>query len=200
MRRAVLFFCDRFHSDDITDKLVKLLDGRVGDPYSDDQLSEIFKCGLKRYEDKIPPGFEDLGKVKDPKTVAEKRRVFGDLIVWKQTIDHAKTSAMPVILVTDDRKEDWWYIPKGKTVGPRPELIEEFHRATGQSILLYNPESFLKYAKEHLKAKISRATIGEVEAEKLARSQSEANSKRHIFISSNGDSSITSPQNENLPT
>lgn len=58
------------------------------------------------------------------------RRLYGDLIVWKQVIQKSKKDKINIILVTDDLKEDWWLKINGKTIGPRFELIKEFHIET----------------------------------------------------------------------
>ena len=65
------------------------------------------------------------------------RALYGDLIVWKQTIEKAKESNRDVIFVTDDKKNDWFEAKvKGKRSGPRKELLREFSKESdGQKIL-----------------------------------------------------------------
>lgn len=109
----------RIPSDDIMLEIVNIFDGRVGERLSPEQFELIFEEGAARYEQKVPPGYKDASKHDNPITVAEKRSVFGDLILWKQTIARAKEQKKPVILVTDDAKEDWWLEAQGKTIGPR---------------------------------------------------------------------------------
>ena len=53
-------------------------------------------------------------------------RKFGDFFLWKELLEHGKEQKRPIIFVTDDKKEDWWLKVKGRTLGPRPELIAEF--------------------------------------------------------------------------
>ena len=51
-----------------------------------------------------------------------------NLVIWfytYQIIDKAKSSKKPIILVTSEKKKDWWRKIKGQTIGPKPELIEE---------------------------------------------------------------------------
>jgi len=57
----------------------------------------------------------DGGKISDPQTESDKRSNFGDWIIWKQVMDHATSAKSPIILVTDDRKEDWWEEENGKS-------------------------------------------------------------------------------------
>ena len=56
----------------------------------------------KRYERKTPPGFMDCDSKDDI-------RRYGDAILWFQVLDKAKSAKRDVILVTDDRKTDWWW-------------------------------------------------------------------------------------------
>jgi PIN domain-containing protein len=161
----------KFSNDKTMDRIADIFEGRVGAAYSEEELKGFFESGASRFEAMIPPGYKDARKVKDPKTIAENRRNFGDYLLWCQTIDRAKSEKISIILVTDDRKEDWWHKVNGKTVGPRPELIAEFCSKTGQNILIYTPDNFLQFSKDQLGAKISANTIGEVEAEKQSREQ-----------------------------
>src|SRR5262249_12009414 len=81
------------------------------------------------------------------KPVADER--FGDAVLWLQTIAYAKEKNVPVILVTDERKEDWWHEAHGETLGPRPEMLQEFRKETGQPCYIYAPETFLERAMSH---------------------------------------------------
>ncbi len=162
---------DLIHNDPIKNQVADLFEGLVGDPYSSDQLSEIFKLGKERYESRIPPGYKDGQKHKDPKSQNEERSNFGDWIIWKQVMDFSTSKKTAVIFVTDDRKDDWWEEVNGKTLGPRPELIKEFCETTEQRILIYTPDSFLKISKEQLNTKISQKSIVEVKAEHQSREE-----------------------------
>lgn len=163
--------------DNILDTLCELFEGKVGASYPTEKMSELFEEGEKRYADSIPPGYKDEKKFKSPQNFDEKRANFGDWILWAQILDHSKESENPVILVTNDTKEDWWLEQSGKTLGPRPELISEFHLKTKQHVLIYKPERFLGLGSKKLKAPVDRKTINEVEAERLAR-------ERHLEIAS----------------
>lgn len=154
----------RISSDDILTEIVNIFDGRVGEKLSLTEFEAIFEEGAKRYEQKVPPGYKDASKHDNPTTFAEKRSVFGDLIVWKQTIAKAKDLAKPVIFVTDDAKDDWWLEAQGKTIGPRIELIDEFHEQVDQKLYMYRPDQFLKHAKDQLHSEVSRETIDEIRA------------------------------------
>lgn len=149
----------RITEDDILSKIESLFENKVGDEYSDETLKSLFKEGEERFANKIPPGFKDSGKKDD----GEKEiRKYGDFIVWKQTMEKSKDSKQAIILVTDDRKEDWWVRFKGKTVSPRPELIKEFKEFTSQSFHMYQSDRFLEFAREYLDETINERAIEEI--------------------------------------
>jgi len=141
--------------DPILERLTKVFDGKVGDSYSEEGLEEVFREGARRYEEKIPPGYEDTKK--EPKG-----RKFGDLILWKQTIDKARIDKRPIVFITGDRKEDWWQIHHGRTVGPRPELIAEMTAKAEAKVLFYMPDKFMEYYEEYKKESIDAEVINEI--------------------------------------
>jgi hypothetical protein len=77
---------------------------------------------------------------------------------------HAEINdAKAVLLVTADRKEDWWWREKGKTVGPRPELIREAQRVGKIDLFwMYSPVQFLENAKRFTKAQVSDSLVKEL--------------------------------------
>lgn len=160
--------------DAIRDQLEALFSNRIGSPpASQEELDQLYKEGEVRYRKSIPPGFKDSNKANN-KTGEEDEfftyaglnysSQYGDLIIWKQILSHAKNNNLKdLIFVTDDSKEDWWQIVKRKTVGPRPELIDEIHREAGvENFHIYNTESFLQYANEYLNINVAEGTIEEV--------------------------------------
>lgn len=149
---------DYSQNDDILNAITELFEGRVGGDFTDKDIEAIYKEGEKRYANKVPPGYCDEKNKKDK----GKRRLYGDLIVWKQTINHCKELEKDIIFITDDHKPDWWDEIGGKHT-PRKELIREFIDSTGQNILIYDSSRFLDYAKRRDKVKVSPKTIREVE-------------------------------------
>lgn len=122
------------------DHVSELFSGRVGSKPTEESLAVIRKEGEERYSKKLPPGFEDAKKTDGDK--------FGDLIIWKEMMDKAKTDKRPIIFVTDDGKSDWWHIHHGRKLGPHPYLVEEFLTATGQQFHIYELPLFLRYSAE----------------------------------------------------
>ena len=147
---------DLLKHDNLRDALDTLLEDKLGLPYSQEKLDEIYNLGKKRYKQEIPPGYEDKNK--------EGTKKYGDLVLWFQIIDKAKETDKPIILVTDDRKEDWWRRFKGKTIGPRPELVDEMLSEAGVSFYLYQTDPFMGNAQKFLEkqVKVNKKAIDEV--------------------------------------
>lgn len=140
--------------DQIWSTLIDLFDGKVGPKPADADHAEMLQTAKDRFDKKIPPGYEDKDK-QEPER-------YGDTVIWLQTIAHAKLVGKPVIFITDDAKEDWWYVIKGMTIHARPELVREFREQTdGLRISIYRPDQFLRFAKNE-GSDISEATIDEV--------------------------------------
>ena len=142
-------------SDPYAEKLLAVFDGRVGSCPTPEELSQHHSEAKNRYDKKIPPGFSDLKKKDVPDA-------YGDYIAWHQLMQIAKAEKQDFILVVDDLKDDWWYIERERTVGPRPELLAEFARETEQHVYMYTSESFLRAAREFTSAEIGDEVIEEV--------------------------------------
>jgi len=144
---------DWFQEDKICDSITKLFKGKVGKPYNEKEAKEKYEEGAKRYENEIPPGYKD-----------EKKglKKYGDLIGWFQIIDKAKEVKKHIILITGERKEDWWRKVAGKMIGPRCELIREIHDKAGVSLNIYSIKNFLEHAKPEYRKIIDNEVIEEV--------------------------------------
>ena len=153
----------RFQDDDIYRALEDLFEESIQEGFSCDYLKEkIFPEGKIRYAEKIPPGYDDLKDKGSDNSFEGLRRLYGDLIVWFEIIEYAKTHKKDVVFVTGDRKSDWWKSVSGKTVSARPELSNEFFRETGQKIIIYTPEMFLEYSSRQQDSSFSKDVIEEV--------------------------------------
>lgn len=159
-----------FHAQDkILQTLARVFDGRVGD-HDKDLLKNIEKEGQVRFDHRVPPGYMDADKAKKPESKKNPpttvirgerfQRQFADLLLWEQIIAHAeKTGSKSLIFVTDDVKEDWMWQVSNKTVGPRPELIEEIRRrAQVEFFHIYPSGQFTKHARQHIKAPVAMDT------------------------------------------
>jgi hypothetical protein len=145
---------DLIDNDPVLEIVTTLFDGKVGSPYSFEQLTNVFREGEDRYKKKIPPGYRDNEK--------DDTNKYGDLVIWFQLIDFAKKEKHPIIFVTDDRKEDWWLKIKGRTIGPRPELIQEIVLEADILFYMYSADPFLEHARQYLKRKINQKAVDEI--------------------------------------
>lgn len=148
---------DYLKEDFILNEVTRLFNGRVGTDFSEEDLEKIYKEGEKRYSNQIPPGYCDAKNKKDKGN----RSLYGDLIVWLQTINYSKELKCNIIFVTDDHKPDWWDKVEGNHT-PRKELVKEFVNATECGIIIYDSSRFLEYAKRNKELKISKKTINDV--------------------------------------
>lgn len=169
---------DHDYIRDIVDNLLK---GKIGEPPTQLELENIYKEGEERYKINYPPGFKDKQpkKQKDPYLCngMSFKREYGDLILWKEILKEVKTRQwIHIIFITDDAKEDWWRDEQGKTIGARPELVEEICKAGASIFYMYTPERFLKFSKEYIEVDIKEESINQVkniseskEAEKVEK-------------------------------
>ena len=188
-------------ADPLLEKIETLFAGRVGSPpNSQEELDQLYGEAEKRFKFKIPPGFQDADKDREEpdehihQGIIYKRK-FGDFLIWHQLLDHAKTNKLKsIIFVTDDGKADWWWKIEAdgiKTIGPRPELIEEANQtASISAFLMYNSEGFLKYAKEFLRAQVSDETINEVRDVSRAKSSMDISFRETREMSSRADKAV----------
>ena len=164
------YHSDRILNDPIKDTLASIFEGKIGAPYTEKEYETVFKDGETRYRRFIPPGYKDSNKAKEADSFNDQKRKFGDLVVWLQTLAHANDSAKDVIFITDDKKEDWWEIFNGKTIGPRPELVKEFKDFTSKRFYMYRADTFLNNANEFLNSNIDAETLAEVKQVHLDKS------------------------------
>jgi len=116
-------------------------------------LKEILIEGEYRYNNKIPPGYEDL---KNKSSI----RKYGDLIIWFEMIEKSKLIKKPILFVTDDLKEDWWKTSNKKKI-PRSELIQEFFQKSDQKYFMYHSDEFMTLSEKYLNQNINPKSIEE---------------------------------------
>lgn len=143
--------------DEYADVLLASFEKKIGPAPDKTTTNDLYKTADARYSMKTPPGYMDA---KD-KDIPDR---YGDYIGWRQLMDIAKAEGKDFILVIDDFKEDWWQKEGERTIGPRPELLEEFFSETKQSVWMYTSESFLIAAKEYDSSGVEDEVIKEVGA------------------------------------
>lgn len=151
---------DMQQNDVILIEIDELLAGRIGDPYTIDKLRAIVdEAILFRYPNEIPPGFLDSDKP-TPLLAA------GDVILWRQVMDKAASLAEKnrrVLLITNDRKADWWILDKKeKPIKARPELSQELRRESEADLLLLTFADFIDGAREYLASTVSESTVDQL--------------------------------------
>ncbi|NLS04331.1 DUF4935 domain-containing protein [Rhizobium sp. P32RR-XVIII] len=125
-----------------------LADGRIVD------LSESREALLKEWEtrrsNKTPPGYKDSGK--DDTGV-------GDFLIWKVLLKLGANHKKDLIFVTGEEKADWFVRSDAERVYPRPELVDEYRRASGgKSIRLSTLGELLE------EMKVAAEVVSEVKA------------------------------------
>lgn len=149
--------------DDLRERIDTIFDGNIGVPFSSAELETIYREGSERYKAKRPPGFADEPQKKGSyvfhKDLSIKQE-YGDLIVWKEVIRFAcEAKPAGVVFITDDGKEDWWLRVNGKTIGPRTELLSEFHDKTSIPFYMYGSDRFLSVIQEHIGIQVTPDTL-----------------------------------------
>jgi hypothetical protein len=136
-------------SDKVLARIEALLGDRVGEPVEPKELEAARKEADRRIKDRVPPGYMDHAKA-DPA---------GDYLVWRQLMTEATKRKVPVVLITDDRKEDWYRREQGLTLGARYELRREMLAEAGVPLLVMTTETFLVHARKYLDAEVSPETV-----------------------------------------
>ena len=112
------------------------------------EIKNIISEGSIRYANQSAPGYADA----DGKKGVHK---YGDFIIWKEIIRHAKELHRDIIFVSNDTKADWVILEDKKNgdcdgyytneeIGhPKRELLAEFEEETGQQIWFYKTSDFI---------------------------------------------------------
>ncbi|MBR9753229.1 DUF4935 domain-containing protein [Cobetia sp. 4B] len=155
-------YTKRVNDDDIKNQFLSMYNEKVGVNFPQEQLVAIFSEGESRYEALVPPGYKDAKKGGREGSVESSLNKYGDLIIWKEIIKRSTETENGIIFITDDKKEDWWQIFNGKTLGPRPELIKEFEDITKNRIHIYQADRFLELARTNLGEEVSHKIVDEI--------------------------------------
>ena len=147
---------DGASKDAVLDDVLALFDGCVGTPPPDSDLADLHIDAERRIKLKVPPGYKDAEK--------DDSNAHGDFLVWHQVLQETKNREKPLILVTSERKDDWWLRAHGKTLGPRHELLDEAHRITGQRVLIYQTDFFVERATKRAGGTISAFVRNDIRA------------------------------------
>ena len=152
--QAKLEHPDFLTEDPIFGRLLDLFDGAIGDGIPEEKRDYEIEEAKRRIENEVPPGYLDDNK--------DDSRQYGDYFIWKEILDAAKQKKAPVVFVTSETKSDWWEVHSGQTMGPRPEMLNEFMRYTGQRILIYKTERFLTHAAEATGRQVDESAVEDI--------------------------------------
>lgn len=87
----------------------------------DEERTVMEKKWQERLKLKIPPGYKDASKPDSG---------IGDYAVWLSILKLGKDHSKNLVFVSGDGKSDWFVRADSKGVYPRPELIDEYRRAS----------------------------------------------------------------------
>lgn len=126
---------DSIRIDPLLDEVDAICEGKIGEPFTPERLKQIHADAQKRIEAQQPPGYADAEK-----PIPER---YGDYVLWEQLCLKAEKIDQPLVLITDDLKEDWVWRESGQALGPRPELVAELLERCDVPFHLYSSSQFL---------------------------------------------------------
>jgi len=142
---------DALKRDEILKRLQHLFEGKVGDAFTAQEQDDAKKEAQRRIDQEIPPGYKDKNK-SDP---------YGDYILWRQSLVEAKSRNVPLLIVTQDVKEDWFWRIENRTVAARSELVRECQDFAGVPLVIMSTKSFLYRARSQISASVSDSTLSQ---------------------------------------
>ena len=154
-------------ADPIRAAIGNLFAERIGSVPSQEKLDQWYAEAKERYKHKMGPGFDDASK-KDPTFKhggVVYNKAYGDYVLWRQSIDYARSNdeVTDLVIVTEDKKPDWWLKYNDRMAGPHPELVSEVRsEAHIDRFWMYDLEEFLQVARVQLEADVSETTLSDV--------------------------------------
>ncbi len=124
-------------------RMADMLDAKVLDPFTEDELRDFERKGKERYAAKIPPGWKDSSK---------KTNSYGDYFNWEEILRLAEREKKSIIFITNDTKQDWIEEVEGKKIGPLHALSQEFYnrvKTADQLLYIYTLDKFLEFTQAH---------------------------------------------------
>lgn len=140
--------------DEILNKILKIFEKKIVGKLEESQLEKIKKEGKIRFEEEIPPGYEDNKKINNK---------YGDLIIWKNLIAIAKESNKNILFVSNDNKSDWIEKNnKNEMTNPRIELLEEMFLESKKKFWQLDTYNFIKEITQKFKLEKSEEALEEI--------------------------------------
>lgn len=128
--------------DLLSNRIVELIGQSVAPKLEQEFIKKVQEEGQKRYDNKIPPGFDDrdekAGKLRRYSDLVYDEQ-YGDYIIWEEILHKVAVEGnnigKKVIFVTSDgnskEKHDIMYSVKGKKVGPDIQMVNELYELRG---------------------------------------------------------------------
>ncbi len=158
--------------NELYERLISIIENKVGNKYSQEWIDKIEKEGEVRYEQNIPPGFNDSSKEDEIDSLRmygdiKYCRKYGDLIIWKDIIEYSKEytkMGKKVVFITNDgkakQKRDLLYKVDDLTVGPDIHLMNELYMEANKELHILNNLRFVQLVND----------LSDVEMSKLKKS------------------------------
>lgn len=154
----------------IYERLISIIGNKIGDKYDQDEIDIIEKDGETRYEQGVPPGFNDDDKGSNDDPIRsygdiKYQRKYGDLIIWMDIIKYSKTvkGSSKVIFVTNDgtsnKKHDLMYRVGTMTVGPHISLLNEIKTKANKDLYILSNLNFIQQASKLSDAEIDTLKV-----------------------------------------
>jgi hypothetical protein len=143
--------------DGVLARLRLLFEGKVGAAPGEQQMAKDVSEGLRRFENKTPPGFGDTSKSGDARA--------GDYLVWIQALREAEARGAPyLVMVTEDsEKGDWYDREEGETLGASLALVRESAAVAKSRLLLVRTTRLLNLARRALDAQVTDESITSID-------------------------------------
>lgn len=160
-------------SDQVLQAIEALFEGRVAPRPSLERVRErVIEFMTYRKPNQVPPGYLDARK---PTPMHEA----GDYLLWCEVLEHSATSPnQPVLLVTDDVKEDW-YVRGDKA--PRPELLHEFSEYSSAGYHQVTLSAFVRLVTQHVRSAVVDAVVVEELDQARRESTADYNNRASSF-------------------
>lgn len=123
------FLLGHLNNSDLRKRIDELFQGRIGEPYEQNQLEQLYQESEERHKQRRHPSI-DFSSSKNIRIRHHR------LIVWKQIELYAKEKQKPIVLVLNRITPNWFFIYNDAMVRPHQNLINEFIENTKQNIYI----------------------------------------------------------------
>ncbi len=123
------FLLSHLNNSDLRKRIDELFRGRIGEPYEQNQLEQLYHESEERHKQRKHPCLDFSGS----KNIRIRHH---RLIVWKQIERYAQGENKPIVLVLNRITPNWFFIYNDAMVRPHQNLINEFIDNTGQNIYI----------------------------------------------------------------